>query len=134
MSLDTITIDNWKQFAGRIAKEKFPVDSLVAFRYPMQDSFGKVTRILPSGRVYVLRGELETYKCEIVGPYREIDYVSANFIPRPSLGVAVLRFYPGFDEEDKEIEWCGASTLQYATLRQLVPNKQGLVHDSVLDY
>lgn len=136
MDLENLTKENWKKSALKLAKEKFPVGSLVKFHYPLQYTFGKIEKITPSGRIYVVPGDLGKVKCELHGAYWEIDYTPKNFTPRDFLGHEVIQFMPHFyDYPDKRITWQGSgNTVQYACLEQLKPNEDGLVHDTVLNY
>ena len=71
---DLVTEENWKKWVIPLAKSKFPPNSLVKFRYALSDHYGQVQKITPSGRVYVLPGELEIKKLEIIGGVASLYY------------------------------------------------------------
>ena len=135
MSIEDLTESNWKDYAKEIAEERFPINSLVTFHYPLQASFGKVKKITSSGRIHVTPGNLCAVKRELSGAYWEIDYSPNTFTPGSGFFQDVLRFMPHYYKENNKIEWQGSrDTVQYSVLEPLEPNENGLFHDTVLNY
>ena len=128
-----MTEENWKQLALKFAKEIFPIDSLVAFRYALRENFGKVKKITASGMVVVTPGELEAVSRKLFGAYWEVDYDSITFSPKPYQDKSLIRFTPFYSTVggEQEISWHRSEA---GILEPLKSNKNGLVHDTQLNY
>jgi len=133
MDLDSLTQENWKQLAPTFAKEIFPIDSLVAFRYALRENFGKVKKITASGMVVVTPGELKEVSRKLSGAYLEVDYNPTTFSPKPYQDKSLIRFTPFYFTSggEQEISWHRSEA---GILKPLKPNENKLVHDTQLNY
>jgi len=122
MDLDVLTEENWKQLAPKFAKEIFPIDSLVSFRYALSENFGKVKKITASGMVVVTPGELEEVSRKLSGAYWEVDYDPTTFSPKPYQNKSLIRFTPFYYTVvgEQEIFWHRSEA---GILKPLKPNE-----------
>jgi len=133
MDLGVLTEENWKQLAPTFAKKTFPIDSLVSFRYALSENFGKVKKITALGMVVVIPGELEEVRSKLFGAYWEVDYDPTKFSPKPYQDKSLIRFTPFCYTigGGQEIFWHRSEA---GILGPLKPNKNGLIHDTQLNY
>lgn len=137
MELGNITEKNWKQLAPKLAKIRFPIDSLVEFS-TWRKNFGKVKQYTPTGMVVIIPGELNEVNRELIGAYWEIDYNPVTFkfqlygasTRNPK---SILRFTPFYSEigGKSEINW---HRIGAGILSPLVLDDKGLVNDTQLNY
>lgn len=138
MELDNITEEDWKKLAPELARNTFPVDSLVTFRYALRENFGKVKGYTPTGMIVIIPGELDEVKRKLFGAYWEIDYDPNSFRPQPydrltSNPKHVIKFTPFYStvRSKSEISWYRSEA---GILRPLTPNDDKLFHDTQLNY
>lgn len=111
MGRESLTDKNWKKLAPKVAREKFPLDSLIKFTL-WKDFYGKVEKIGPSGRIYVRPGELKKIESKKKGNKLFYIYDGTEFSPMRFNEEEFLRFMPHIEERGLErqiyLYWRGA--------------------------